>query len=250
MSGKAASEPGPWRNSRTPYLVEIMDCLSPASPIERVVVMKGAQLGYSEAGNNWLGHCVAQPDETARVIEFRDKRRIHSIPAGSPVAGGHGGGIMETPPKMTFPRDLLGIEPAFLASWRAAKIMPKTEYRGRAAYVDLSGAVQLLALRRATILGLRIGRFKYWWKKLGLEGCDFSPDDRGDAFLILEVRDDAQSDPGSYFQLRHAKTDEEPLPWPGTALDAGTVAIMNLSQIRRQLVEIWETILEAKARAH
>ncbi|MDP6833337.1 MAG: phage terminase large subunit family protein, partial [Alphaproteobacteria bacterium] len=42
LSGKAASEPGPWRTSRTPYLREIMDCLSPASSVERVVVMKGA----------------------------------------------------------------------------------------------------------------------------------------------------------------------------------------------------------------
>jgi len=29
-----------------------MDCLSPASKIERVVVMKGAQIGLSECGNN------------------------------------------------------------------------------------------------------------------------------------------------------------------------------------------------------
>ena len=51
--GQGRLRPGSWRNSRTPYLTAIMDCLSPASPIERVVVMKGAQLGYSEAGNNW-----------------------------------------------------------------------------------------------------------------------------------------------------------------------------------------------------
>ncbi len=45
LSSKAASEPGRWRTSRTPYLREIMDCLSPMSPIERVVFMKGAQVG-------------------------------------------------------------------------------------------------------------------------------------------------------------------------------------------------------------
>ena len=33
LSSKAAAEPGRWRTSRTPYLREIMDCLSPASPI-------------------------------------------------------------------------------------------------------------------------------------------------------------------------------------------------------------------------
>ena len=58
LSGKAASEPGPWRTSRTPYLREIMDCLSPSSAVERVVVMKGAQIGLSECGNNWIGYVI------------------------------------------------------------------------------------------------------------------------------------------------------------------------------------------------
>ena len=42
LSSKSASEPGRWRTSRTPYLKEIMDCLSPQSPIQKVVFMKGA----------------------------------------------------------------------------------------------------------------------------------------------------------------------------------------------------------------
>ena len=58
LSGKASSEPGPWRTGRTPYLREIMDCLSPASKVERVVVMKGAQIGLSECGNNWIGYVI------------------------------------------------------------------------------------------------------------------------------------------------------------------------------------------------
>src|SRR5215831_34213 len=45
LSQRASGEPGPWRTDRTPYLREIMDCLSPSSPIERVVFMKGAQIG-------------------------------------------------------------------------------------------------------------------------------------------------------------------------------------------------------------
>lgn len=48
-------EPGPWRNSRTPYLTEIMDSLSPSDPCERVVLEKGTQLGGTQTGNNWLG---------------------------------------------------------------------------------------------------------------------------------------------------------------------------------------------------
>lgn len=55
---KASSEPGRWRTSRTPYLKDILDCLSPNSPIERVVLMKGAQLGGTECGNNWIGYVI------------------------------------------------------------------------------------------------------------------------------------------------------------------------------------------------
>ena len=55
LSQTASSEPGRFRTSRTPYLREIMDALSPSSPYEKVVFMKGAQIGGTEAGNNWIG---------------------------------------------------------------------------------------------------------------------------------------------------------------------------------------------------
>jgi phage terminase large subunit GpA-like protein len=59
MLPETASEPGPWRTDRTPYLREIMDALSASSPIERVVFMKGAQLGATEAGLNWVGYMIS-----------------------------------------------------------------------------------------------------------------------------------------------------------------------------------------------
>ena len=58
LSSKASAEPGRWRTSRTPYLKAIMDCLSPASPVERVVFMKAAQLGATEMGSNWIGYVI------------------------------------------------------------------------------------------------------------------------------------------------------------------------------------------------
>lgn len=58
LSGKASAEKGPWRTSRTPYLREIMDCLSITSPIQEVVFMKGAQIGATECGNNWIGYVI------------------------------------------------------------------------------------------------------------------------------------------------------------------------------------------------
>ena len=58
LSPRGANEAGRWRTSRTPYLREIMDALSPMHPAQRVVVMKGAQIGATEAGNNWIGYVI------------------------------------------------------------------------------------------------------------------------------------------------------------------------------------------------
>lgn len=58
LSSRAASEPGQWRTSRTPYLKEIMDCFDTHSQVREVVIMKGAQLGLTEAGYNVLGYFI------------------------------------------------------------------------------------------------------------------------------------------------------------------------------------------------
>lgn len=58
LSSVASAEPGQWRTSRAPYLKEIMDALSPSNPAQDVVVMKGAQLGFTEAGNCWIGYVI------------------------------------------------------------------------------------------------------------------------------------------------------------------------------------------------
>ena len=58
LSPKSAAEPGRWRTNRTPYLKEIMDHLSPASAVQRVVFMKGSQVGGTECGNNWIGYVI------------------------------------------------------------------------------------------------------------------------------------------------------------------------------------------------
>jgi phage terminase large subunit GpA-like protein len=58
LSPVAAAEPGRWRTSRTPYLREIMDRLSADDPCMEVVVMKGAQIGFTEAGNNAIGYWI------------------------------------------------------------------------------------------------------------------------------------------------------------------------------------------------
>jgi phage terminase large subunit GpA-like protein len=58
LTSRSSPEPGPWRTERTPFLREIMDELSPSSPAEQVVFMKGSQIGGTECGNNWIGFVI------------------------------------------------------------------------------------------------------------------------------------------------------------------------------------------------
>lgn len=92
LSSKASAEPGRWRTSRTPYLMAIMDCLSPVSPVERVVFMKGSQIGGSEAGNNWIGYVIQHAPgpmmavaPTVEMAKRNSKQRIDPLIEESPV---------------------------------------------------------------------------------------------------------------------------------------------------------------------
>ncbi|WP_375646602.1 phage terminase large subunit family protein, partial [Bartonella sp. TT29SHDZB] len=58
LSTVTSAEPGLWRTIRTPYLREIMDNLSVYDPTETTVVMKGAQIGMSEAALNFCGYAI------------------------------------------------------------------------------------------------------------------------------------------------------------------------------------------------
>lgn len=58
LGTRSSAEPGAWRTERTPYLREIMDALSASSRVQRVVLMKGSQVGGTEVGNNWLGYII------------------------------------------------------------------------------------------------------------------------------------------------------------------------------------------------
>ncbi len=91
LSGKAAAEPGPWRTARTPYLQEIMDCLSPSSPVERVVLQKGAQIGGTECGNNWIGYVIHHTPgpmlavlPTVEMAKRNSKQRVDPLIEESP----------------------------------------------------------------------------------------------------------------------------------------------------------------------
>ena len=92
LSSVSSSEPGKWQTERTPYLQEIMDCLSPNHPCERVVFMKGAQIGGTECGNNWMGFCVCNApgpmlivNPTTETAKRTSKMRIDPAIENCPV---------------------------------------------------------------------------------------------------------------------------------------------------------------------
>lgn len=92
LSTKEAAEPGPYRVDRTPYVREILECLSPSSDVEEVDVMKGAQIGFTTVGNVWLGFVIhrapgpflyVEPTvESAKAVsKQRIANMIETIPA-------------------------------------------------------------------------------------------------------------------------------------------------------------------------
>lgn len=76
---EGAAEPGDWRNERTPFLVEIMDCLSVQHPCERVVFKKSIQVGGTEVLINALGYIMChEPGPTMLLVPGIDMANRHS----------------------------------------------------------------------------------------------------------------------------------------------------------------------------
>jgi phage terminase large subunit GpA-like protein len=82
-----SSTPGLWRNERTPYLVEIMEELSPQSRTKEIIFCKGSQIGATESAINWLMYSidlqpgpflVLQPTDTM-AVRFSKQRLTASI---------------------------------------------------------------------------------------------------------------------------------------------------------------------------
>lgn len=86
LSTEASAEPGRWRTSRTPYLREIMDQFSSTCPTEEIVVMKGAQLGFTEMGFNLVGYWMdISPGPILYVLPTKDVCEVNSKTRLSPM---------------------------------------------------------------------------------------------------------------------------------------------------------------------
>lgn len=89
-----SAEPGRWRTDRAPYLRGIMDACSDPK-VERVVVMKAAQVGYSEALLNVLGYYIDQDPSPILLVQIStgeaakfSKERIQPMVDECPVLRG------------------------------------------------------------------------------------------------------------------------------------------------------------------
>jgi phage terminase large subunit GpA-like protein len=92
LPAKGAAEPGRWRTDRVPFVREIMECLSPAHPAQRVVFCKSAQVAGTECGLNWVGAFIdtqrgpmlcVQP--TLDMAERWSKQRLAPMIEASPT---------------------------------------------------------------------------------------------------------------------------------------------------------------------
>lgn len=91
LSGKAASEPGPWKTSRTPYLKEPMDMMSVGSIVSRIVLKFGSQLGKTETINNLIGYTadyapapILMVQPTLGMVKKASKQRLSPMIKESP----------------------------------------------------------------------------------------------------------------------------------------------------------------------
>jgi len=96
LSPRASAEPGRYRTDRTPYIRDIVDALSPSHPARRVVVMKSAQVGFTEGGNNWIGYVIhhapgpmlaVQP--TVELAKRFSRQRVDPLISESPELREH-----------------------------------------------------------------------------------------------------------------------------------------------------------------
>lgn len=68
LSQKGSGEPGKWKTDRNPMLREIMDVLSVQSDVRRIVIMKPAQVGITEACVNWIGYVMQHAPAPMMVL--------------------------------------------------------------------------------------------------------------------------------------------------------------------------------------
>jgi phage terminase large subunit GpA-like protein len=65
--------PGPWDNDYTPYLVEPMDNMGPHSSIQRTIIMKAAQIGFTAMAENVICFYMGEVPADILLISATEK---------------------------------------------------------------------------------------------------------------------------------------------------------------------------------
>jgi phage terminase large subunit GpA-like protein len=86
LPDKSSIEPGRYDASRTPYMIEIMDCLSITHEANDITFKKGTQLGATEGANNFLGYIIdVAPGPALLLLPTNDLASAHSKGKLSPT---------------------------------------------------------------------------------------------------------------------------------------------------------------------
>jgi len=92
LTSDVAAESGKYRSSKTPYMEEIMDSLSPSSPIQEVYFMKGVQIAGTQSGLNVMGCYISNSPRpimyvmpTIEVAKVFSKTKLNSLIENSTV---------------------------------------------------------------------------------------------------------------------------------------------------------------------
>lgn len=131
LSRESSAEAGPWRNSRTPYMVEPMDAFTDAR-VRRLTVVASSQVGKSELILNCIGYVIDQDPGSMLYIQPNiddakkfSKRRIAPMIRDCPrlkakVSDAKGRDSSNTTQEKSFPGGALSIigsnSPSALAS--------------------------------------------------------------------------------------------------------------------------------------
>lgn len=73
LSPISSAESGQYRTSRTPYLRDIMDCLSVHDPHRKIVFVKAAQIGGTEGASNFVGYSMHIAPAPTMFVQPTDK---------------------------------------------------------------------------------------------------------------------------------------------------------------------------------
>ena len=72
LNSEASSMPGPWRNSKTPYLIGVMDEFRNYDT-EEIIFVKSTQIGGTEALLNMLGYAIMQDPAPTMIVYPTDQ---------------------------------------------------------------------------------------------------------------------------------------------------------------------------------